>query len=276
MEFSTSPLFLAHTEEAFRLKVLAELLHNNLALACFHIGPTGMSLTKMDDPQKTLIHVSMESGYFLDYQYNSPQEKIMVGLNLDHMHNMLKSVKKKDNLEMRIDAENPTALYLTVASKDGTRETTSQIQILDLQNFDLSVPSGYQTSITVPSTEIAKMAKDLLTVDKTVQVTAYNNKIRFFSDGGTTAREIKFGPGKMNGDPLFNEEYATEQFTKIAKVAGLGDKVQICVGEDCPLLFKSKIGSLGHVEVCIKSKAQHERQLEEEDVSIDINTFATS
>lgn len=268
MESDSSPIFLAYTEEAFRLKVLAELLHSNLALACFHITADGISLCKMDDPQKTLIHVQMDSGYFLNYQFNSPDDTIMVGLNLDHLHSMLKSCKKKDSLELRINKDTPTTFFLTVAAKDGSRETTSRIQILDLQNFELEVPEGYQTSVTVPATEMAKMAKDLLTVDKTVRVTAYQNKIKFFSDVGTTAREIKFGTGNTNSSLIFDEEFATEQLAKIAKISGLGDKVQICVGAECPLMFKSKIGSLGHVEVCIKSKSQHEQHQQEHEVDI--------
>jgi len=54
----------------------------------------------------------------------------------------------------------------------------------------------------------------------------------------------------------YNEDFETDQLTRITKLAGLSQNMQIYPKQDLPLMFRSSVGALGKIEIYIKSKAQ--------------------
>ena len=52
-------IFKCKTGEAYQIKVLAELLTNNLKTGCFEINEDGISLRMFDNPRKTLVDLNL-------------------------------------------------------------------------------------------------------------------------------------------------------------------------------------------------------------------------
>ena len=94
-------IFKCKTREAYYIKILAELLSNNLKNGCFNVNEQGFFLCMFDSPRKTLIDLELESENFSMYKFKS-EEKICLGLNLNHFHKILKSIKKKDSIQFFI------------------------------------------------------------------------------------------------------------------------------------------------------------------------------
>ena len=82
-------IFKAKTNSAYIIKILAELLQNNIKTACFEIDDSGIKLCMMDHHRTILIQVSLESENFTLYKFKS-KEKLFLGINLNHFHKMLK------------------------------------------------------------------------------------------------------------------------------------------------------------------------------------------
>ena len=91
-------IFKAKTGEAYHLKVLAELLTNNLKTGCFELHKDGIALRQMDAHRRCLVDLNLQSENFSLYKYKR-NSRMFVGINLNHFHKMLKSVKKKDSLD---------------------------------------------------------------------------------------------------------------------------------------------------------------------------------
>ena len=89
-------IFKAKTNCAYTIKILAELLQNNLKTACFEIDKEGIKLSMMDHHKHILIQLSLESENFTIYKFKLKETKFL-GINLNHFHKMLKSIKKKDS-----------------------------------------------------------------------------------------------------------------------------------------------------------------------------------
>jgi proliferating cell nuclear antigen PCNA len=259
-------IFKAKTREGYALKVLAELLQNNIKTACFEVDTSGIKLRMMDHQRTILIDLELEADSFQIYKYKST-EKLYLGINLAHFHKMLKSIKKRDSIQLFINDENPTDLGIKVIPKENNRITTSFIKIQNIQNLEIDLPEGYGKPVIVPSGEFQKMTKGLTHISNVTHITSKGFLIRFSSDaGGVMKRSTDFGETEDSDDeaeqdddtPDYSEDFDTEQLTRITKLAGLSLNLQIYPKSDNPLLFRSTVGSLGKISIYIKSKSLQE------------------
>ena len=262
-------LFKCKTGEAYYVKVLAELLTNNIKTGCFEVNEDGISLRMFDYPRKTLVDLYLLSENFSYYRYKSELEKICVGLNLNHFHKMLKSIKKKDSLQLFIEKDAHTELGIKTIPKENTRITTSGIKIQNIQSIEIDTPTGYGKPVIVPSSEFQKMCKDLNSIGSTnIKVRARDFHIEFEADAdGILKRKVTFGENEENDDEdeVEMKEYvatfSTEQLVRITKLSGLSSTMQIFPASgDLPLLFKSNIGSLGKISIYVKSQELVEKE----------------
>ena len=193
---------------------------------------------------------------------------MILGINLSFFHRLLRSIKKKDNIELFIDDKSPNDLAIKVIPKENNRVSTSFIKIQNVQNLDIDIPTGYLKPVIVPSSEFQKMSKDMANIGTTIKVTAKSYQIVFHCNaGGVLKRTVQFGEEneEVDDDELaessveYNQEFLTEQLCRITKLAGLSNSMQIFPGK--PLLFRSNVGdSLGKISIYIKSKEQIESE----------------
>lgn len=260
-------LFKAKTREGYALKILAELLQNNIKTACFEVDEQGIRLRMMDHHRTILIDLDLEADSFSVYKFRSA-EKLFLGINLTHFHKMLKSIKKRDSIELFMDDSSPTDLGIKVIPKENNRVTTSFIKIQNIQNLDIDLPENYGKPVLVPSGEFQKMCKGLTHISNLTHITSKGFLICFATDaGGVMKRSTEFGETedsdndedeKDDDEPEYSESFDTEQLTRITKLAGLSSTIQIYPKSENPLLFRSTVGSLGKISIYLKSKSLQE------------------
>ena len=255
-------IFKLKSQEAYIIKILSELLANNIKTGCFEIDTDGISLCMMDHHRRILIDLKLHANKFPTYKFTS--KKMFLGINLNHMHKMLKSIKKKDSIELFIDDEFPNDLGIKVIPKENTIVTTSFVTIQSTQNLDIAIPRGYGKPIMVSSTEYQKMVKDMSNIGgSTMKVVSKNSYIEFSSNSGNILkRKVRFGDSEDDEEDdkkeEFCQDYVTEQLCRINKLSGLSSNIQIYTGK--PLLFESSIGTIGKIAIYIKSKEQIETE----------------
>jgi proliferating cell nuclear antigen PCNA len=251
-----SVIFKCKSNEAYCIKILAELLSNNIKTGCFVLDDTGISLRMMDHHRSILIDLILNANNFQMYKFNS--KKIYLGINLNHFHKMLKSIKKKDSIELFINEDAPNDLGIRVIPKENNRVTTSYIKIQNVQNLDITIPTGYNKPIIVSSSEYQKLVKEMSSIGNTLKVLSKNYSIEFSCNaGGILKRTVQFGDVDEDDDPTsasYDQEFVTDQLCRITKLSGLSSNMQIFPGK--PLLFSSSIGTLGKICIYIKSKEQ--------------------
>ena len=94
-------IFKAKTNEGHTIKILTELLLHIVKTACFTITPEGLNLAMMDTQQKILVKVELSQKNFSIYKFRGEQKSIQVGLNVAHLHKMLRTIKKKDSIKFK-------------------------------------------------------------------------------------------------------------------------------------------------------------------------------
>jgi len=263
-------IFKCKSNEAYCIKILAELLSNNIKTGCFVLDESGISLRMMDHHRSILIDLMLQATNFQLYKFNS--KKIYMGINLNHFHKMLKSIKKKDSIELFIDEDSPFDLGIKVIPKENNRVTTSFIKIQNVQNLDINIPTGYTKTVIVSSSEYQKLVKEMSSIGTTLKVTSRKNCIEFSCNaGGILKRTVQFGEKDDDDDEEeekkeggeYEQEFVTDQLCRITKLSGLCTNMHIYPGK--PLLFSSSVGTLGRISIFIKSK----EQIDSENLSLD-------
>lgn len=266
-------IFKAKTTEGYTIKILAELLQHNIKTACFEIDDNGIKLKMMDSHRRILMDLYLLAENFKIYKFKSDC-KLYLGINLNHFHKMLKSIKKKDSLILFIDENKRNDLGIKVLPKENNRITTSYIKIQNIQNLDIELPIGYTKPIIVPSNEYQKMCKDMNNIGTNVQITSKEYCIKFLCNADSVySREVVFGETGDDEDSeeerenldTYSEMFSTEQLSRLIKISGLSNRMKIFPKNGLPLLFVSQIGTLGQISIYLKSK----KDIEEEEFKND-------
>jgi proliferating cell nuclear antigen PCNA len=261
---NTQYLFRCKTIDAYIFKILMELLHNIIKTACFEITPKKIGLRMMDSNRRTLIDLNLYAENFNFYYFseNIEGQVLNIGLNLNHFYKMLKSIKKKDQLILFIEENKSSDLGIEIIPKDYSRLTISYVKIQNIQNLEIALPDKYERSILVMSNEFCKMCKDMFNMSNTISIIAKKFTIEFTCNVGSVySRHVILGDTESQKFELasteeFKEDYDTEQLSRILKIAGLFNNINIHCALDMPLLLSSKVGILGEILIYLKSKKQ--------------------
>ena len=276
-EMNDEYIFRCKTTDAYIFKIMTELLHNIIKIACFEISPTQISLRMMDSNRRTLVDLVLEASNFNIYYLSGNIENgiLNIGINLNHLYRMLKSIKKRDQLVLFILEDRPQDLGIEIMPKDFSRKTISYVKIQNITNLAIALPEEYDHSILISASEFSKMCKDMFNMSNTITVTAKQYSVEFLCNVGSVySREVILGDteyrknnegGSMNGI-LFKEDYDTEQMSRILKIAGLSGTMNIKCKKDMPLLMTTRVGIIGKICIYVKSK----NQIEEENLQIDL------
>lgn len=259
-----SCLFRAKTQEGFTLKILSELLQNIIKIACFQIDSDGIKLCMVDSHHKILVDIFLYQSSFEEFTIQS-QEPLYIGVNLNHLHKMLKSIKKKDAIAISIPLEEPNKMHLTIYPKEGNRVSTSIIHIQDTQNIMVSLPDGYSMEeyVSIPSSEYQRSLKDMNHINNVIQIQMfkegpkvkkgeYSLKLDCLSEN-IFSKSVLFGK-EENTEKIYNEKYDLEQFIKTLKITGLCKTMKIYCKKNLPLYIEGNVNSLGKIKIFIKSQ----------------------
>lgn len=247
--------FECRTSEGHIFKTLSELLNNNVKNGCFEIDSTGIRFRMTDSNKRILIDLTMNADRFIYYRFDY-KEKIFVGLNLTHLYRMLKSVKKKDAINLRITEDRPSDLQITIVPKEKTRVSTSIIKIQTIQNLDIDTPEGYLNPVIIVGNDYQKMTKDMAKIGSQLTISSKRYSMKFScNSNGVYSREEVFGEDDFESEEV-GQEFDIEQIMRISKIAGLSTNLQVYQKQDLPILFQSNIGSLGQISIYVKCKSQ--------------------
>lgn len=296
-----SYIFHARTDEAYKIKVLIEMLCNTIKLACFEISPRGIFLKTTDNEEKLLIDISLHRENFKKFVC---RKTMYIGINIIHLHKMIKSVKKKEAIALFISDERPLDLAISIIQNDASNKITSYVKIQSVQNVDIKLPEGYSYPLIIPSNNYQKLIKSINNSYEKVEITSVHGWIKFLCDAGEVySREIEFGEFDITPEmeakgitaeslqkidksirktgvipeEWYHNSFYTFQLFQLIKMTGLSPNIQFYIEPGYPLMMRINIGSLGTLTVYIKSieQVKDREDLSNED-AININDFQIS
>lgn len=270
------------TKDGHSFKVLSELIQKYVKDGCWTIDKHGMLLTGVDTKiakGTKLIRVNLPRYNFT--KYKCQEEPLKIGMNMVHFYRMLKSIKKKDNtLTLYIEQDDPLKLYIQInqAGEDKRKGIVSHINITLVRPLIHDEPVGYNDPIIVTSKEFQKV-KQLNKISKTMELSFKGRTIDLFCDReGVYSKRVTLGDTEEEEEEDEDEKEATDteeykqtfdsdQILDLVKTASTSNNIQIFITPDLPLHFKMNSGSLGTVDLYIKSRETIEEEQDDDQVS---------
>ena len=252
-------MFLAKTSSAFTIKTLGEVLQNILTDVCFEFSSQGIKLITMDnkEPSQLMIHLNLHHNRFEKYHCDDVYN---IGINLQHFHKLLKSIKKKDEITLFIDPKHPD--ILKICTETDKQKSLDNIKIQKLEKLDIETVQGYDKHPHIIFTSgFQKLCKNITGINsKEVKVYTKGNYICFSAEfEGFYKREIPFGEyDEWSEEEEYQDVFYSKSISQLTKITGLHQKMSIYTKTDLPLKFSVDVGDLGRLDIFIKSKTQLE------------------
>lgn len=262
---SANIIFKASINDAHVFKILFELLSHNIKHGSYEIGVFGIRLQMTDEAKKVLFILNLDAEKFQTYRFTHRQQ-LNIGLNHAHIYDMLRTIKKKDSLELCIyeDIHSydgvSSELVIKIIPKEKTRVTTSIAKIQTSQVWDIDIPDSYPAhSVDIDSREYSKVMKEMSKICKTITISSKPNYLKMVSESNCVfTREIEFGENDQNLKMSLPEIYNLEQLLKLSKISCLSVFLKIYHVYSQPLCLKTSVGNVGSLIVYVKSKQQIE------------------
>ena len=264
-------LFRAKTKEsdAFVIKVLGELISNVVKWAPFTVNEKGISLNQRDERNEQWIEVLLNKENFHVFKCDQP---INFLVNSMTFYKMLKTIKKKDTINIFITADDPLRLGITVEQATEKNKVTTYIKISYNRPEDIQLGNdimSYTKPLIISSKEFQKM-KILHAISKEIKLFSNNGELKFLCDAGEIySRELIINTEDDDEtDSLpnnYEQTYNTHCITQLTKCAGQsGNTVHLFIQRELPLKIRMRTGNLGEMIIYIKSKEMLELETEEE------------
>ena len=260
-------IFKAKTDEAHICKILSEVLQNILTDVCFELDKNGIKLSTVDNkqPPTLMVNLSLNKDRFKEYICKKPQ---IIGISLQHLYKMLKSIKRKDQLELSISADTPKILDICVITHDTNQKVKSSIKIQGLQKIGVDLVEYTVSPNLIPTTNFQKMCKDMNSISKIIKIYSKGSFIEFSCNiDNLYARAVPFGEltdsdGTEYENPEYEDVFVAKTLSQLLKISGLNNKMRIYTQLDHPLKLSVDVGTLGVIDIFIKSKNQLEAETE--------------
>jgi proliferating cell nuclear antigen len=144
-----------------------------------NFNENGLNIQTMDSSHVSVVMLDIDKQFFDKYQCISP---ITIGINLDLLTKLLKSVTKKDHLRL---VKNDIDDYLFLSIYNDVRTQDFNVPLFEFSTDALSIPSiDYRLVYNISSDEFSKVLNDISLVDgRDITLTLGDKKFILTSTG---------------------------------------------------------------------------------------------
>lgn len=286
-------LFYADAAKGYTIKVLIDVLSQALNRISMTLTKEGIHIRKMNQNQVILFDTHLEREKFRKFQCKEPKK---ISLNLNHLQQMIRNVKKKDSMIIYIDKKEPQKLIFAIKPEGGTSRKTSRTETVSIifQNEDTptkevglpeqhkdeegNIHDVYGYPVVIESSDFQKIKK-LISIGREINVKMQShNYISFYCESGQVySVNLEYGNVVDSDDESDDEEesddektikgwyeakFYTSIFNLLIKLPGLCSQIQFYSPkiQGYPLKLKMSAGTgqsiLGDIQVYIKDIAQ--------------------
>ncbi len=245
------------TVQSGAFRILIEALKEILTDTNIIFDETGMKLIATDSSKIVLIHMKLNSENFEHY---SCSKKITIGVNMNNMFKLIKTMGNNDILTLFIKENDPNKLGIKINNEDKNSQTTFKLNLLDISDEDIDIPPAeFETELTLPSIDFQKLIRDMTNIGEFVDIKSIGSDLTFNCNGDFAIQEtilsetqgglsfsVKSPPEKpIQG--IFSLKYLV-LFTKCTNLCNL---IHMYIKNDYPLIIRYNVANLGDIKLCL-------------------------
>ena len=214
----------------------------------------GIRILRLTEDKSVLIKLNLESDKFESFICTEP--KIKIGVDINHLHAMLKLVNDDDPIMFYMNKDNMNTLYISSLTKnnDNSEETDLELYLMDISNPELPIPqTEFQNKITMASDKFHTICKHFNNNTTSVEIRSINDQISFrgHNEGGKITKTYKdiHSSKNKNEQTIVQGIYELKNLLSFSKCNKLCPTIDIYLKNDFPLVLVISVATLGKMYV---------------------------
>lgn len=256
--------FVAEFIDGYSFRNLIELPRVVSATCNLHFSKDGIYYEQADPDQCIIMRWIIHADELIDYDYKSKNPQTIVGVNINNLRTVTKTVGKKDGLKIyKVAGEKPVYIQVMGASERGTeRKNVSTILTQAVEQVYYDIPEYTEAdkgpNCVVQAGIFAKVCTNITSVKcKTILVTSNKQGITLSAvmDNNIISRAENLGDGTRsrpmvdNGEVSIKTKYTIiKALSKINNLSSQG-MIKFYSQPGNPIKMVCKIGSYGILEI---------------------------
>jgi len=261
-------MFEAKLKDGAYLKKLVESMKDLFTDVNFDCASTGLSCQAMDSSHVCLCSVLLRASSFDPYRCD---RNITLGMNVATMSKILKCAGNDEAITMRAE-DNADAITFIYEKENQERISQFEMKLMQIDSEHLGIPDQeYDATIKLPSSELARICRDLSQFGDTVTLACTKDGIRFScqgeqGSGKITLRHTSAVDSKEENEvsvelnEAVTQTYAMRFLILFTKATSLSKSVTLKICHDVPLVVEYKVGDFGHIRYFLAPKIDDEME----------------
>eukprot|EP00879_Flechtneria_rotunda_P020485 GHRR01021553.1.p1 GENE.GHRR01021553.1~~GHRR01021553.1.p1 ORF type:complete len:191 (+),score=47.83 GHRR01021553.1:473-1045(+) len=180
-------MFESRLTQGSLLKKLVEAIKDLVTDGNFEISGNGVSLQAMDTSHVCLVALLLRSDGFEHFRCD---HNVTLGVQLANLSKLLKCAGNDDIITLKAD-DQPDTITLMFEDPKQDRVSDFSLKLMDIDSEQLGIPeTEYSANIRIPSSEYARIFKDLSSIGDTVVISATKDGVKFSTSGDVGTANI--------------------------------------------------------------------------------------
>jgi len=247
-------LFYLKSRDGFVFKIFSEFFASCMMRCAFTVDKNGLSLLSTDNKKHRLFSIKMPLLKFRKFEFTKP---FSFDVNSNHLHKIMKTIRKKDSLTLYITEDQPHELKISVSQGTENIESTSTIRIMLVHPSDIEILDYSDKSYVNCTGKDFQKIKNLSNIGKKTNVILKNKEIVFDCDGGDViSKSIKIGEDIDTKEETIDNLTVgvnTMYISSLSKIASISSNVLIYICENSPIKITFDIPTIGDFNIFIKT-----------------------
>ncbi|GMY10962.1 proliferating cell nuclear antigen [Fagus crenata] len=247
------------------LKKVLESIKDLVNDANFDCSATGFSLQAMDSSHVALVALLLRSEGFEHYRCD---RNMSMGMNLNNMSKMLKCAGNDDIITIKADDGSDTVTFM-FESPTQDKIADFEMKLMDIDSEHLGIPEAeYHAIVRMPSSEFARICKDLSSIGDTVVISVTKEGVKFSTRGDIGTANIVCRQNTTVDKPEeativeMNEPvsltFALRYMNSFTKATPLSSTVTISLSSELPVVVEYKIAEMGYIRFYLAPKIEED------------------
>jgi proliferating cell nuclear antigen len=225
--------------------------------------PDGMRIINMDKSHTILVHLYLAASNFEFYECK--KEKIIIGVNMYHLHKLINTIDNEDTLTMYIENNDycdGIVSHLALRFDNGNIKQckTQKLKLIEPEQDELEVPDvKFSSIINLPSTDFQKIIRDLSSISDKLEIKSVGSELIFKCQGQFASAEIHRAEAdesmkfilKQDSSKVIQGEFSLKNLGYFIKCTNLCQQIEIYLENDLPLVVKYNVASLGQITLAV-------------------------
>lgn len=245
------------------IKKVVEAIKDSVKKCNFNCSEHGITVQAVDDSRVLLVSLLIAVSAFEEYRCD---REITLGVDLESFSKIIKTANNEDFLTLMAE-DSPDQLMTIIEEQKKDKISEYSLKLIDFDSEFLQIEDmEYDAVIKMPSTDFAKLVRDLKTISESLRIVVTKDSIKFTSEGenGSGSVIVKSHDESednrvtINLDDPVDLTFGLKYLNDIVKAASLSTFVTIKMADKTPALFEFKMESGGYLRYYLAPKFDDE------------------